>query len=163
MKAFVKSILTVLLIAFASISAMAANPTRYFNDLSGERGFDYSYVSPVMLKAMGEQYLTDKSYGNLPISTKHLTSIETISTISQGTNQELWKIIKELVKSKKMETLSSKKTNLYRYDIMAHMTSDNKYITNLMVITQNTGSNVSVVYMEGKIPTATLQYALNNK
>ena len=35
--------------------------------------------------------------------------------------------------------------------MLARLSGDSKYITNLMVITQNGGEAVDVVYMEGKI------------
>lgn len=58
-----------------------------------------------------------------------------------------------------METLSSKKQDYYRYDILARLSGDGKTITNLMVITQNGGASVDVVYMEGKIPIECLKHS----
>jgi len=160
MKAYIKTIM-ILIIGLYALPAMAGNPERFFEKLSAEPNYDYSFVSPTMLKAMGEQYLSDKSYGSLPIRTSDISSIETISTAINGQDETLWKIIREIKNSKKMETLSTKKQNFYRYDVLARLSGDGKYITHLMVITQNGGQSVSVVYMEGKIPIDRLRYALS--
>lgn len=153
-------LIAAILAAFAAANVSAANPERHFDDLSSNSGFNYSYVSPTMLKAMGNEYLSDRAYGSLPVKTSDLTMIEVVSTPSMGQDEELWKIIREVKKSKKMETLSTRKENMYRYDVLAKMTGDSKFITNLMVITQNGGAEVYVVYMEGKIPIESLRYDL---
>lgn len=160
MKAYIK-IIAILVLGIYSLPTMAGNPTRFFEKLSAEPNYDYSFVSPTMLKAMGDKLLTDESYGSLPVRTSDITSIETISTAINGQDETLWKIIKEVKNSKKMETLSTKKQNYYRYDVLAHLSGDGKYITHLMVVTQNGGQSVNVVYMEGKIPIDRLRFALN--
>lgn len=160
MKTYIRILLTAILAAIAAGNALAANSERYFDSLSLQPGYDYSYISPTILKAMGEQYLSDRAYGSLPVMTSDLTSLEMVSTASDGQNDELWKMIRDLKKSKKLETLSTKKQDAYRYDVLARMTNDSKYITHLMVITQNGGYAVDVVYMEGKIPVESLRYDL---
>ncbi len=64
------------------------------------------------------------------------------------------------MKEKDMETLSTKKKGDYRYDVLAKLSKDGKYLLNLMVITQNSGFSVNVVYIEGKIPMSDLSTQL---
>ena len=64
-------------------------------------------------------------------------------------------------KEKDMETLSTKKKGDYRYDVLRkNCQKDGKYLLNLMVITQNSGFSVNVVYIEGKIPMSDLSTQL---
>lgn len=69
MKTYIRILLTAILAAIAAGNALAANSERYFDSLSLQPGYDYSYISPTMLKAMGEQYLSDRAYGSLPVMT----------------------------------------------------------------------------------------------
>ena len=148
-----------LIIAMAAFSAFAGNPPKYFESLSGNQGFDYTYVSPLMLKAMGDTSLTGE-FGNLPVKTSQISSIESITTAINGQDEDLWKIISSIKKDKKMDTLTTKKRDYYRYDVLAHLSNDGKYITHLLVVTQNGGPMVEVVYMEGKIPLDALSHSL---
>lgn len=159
MKTFLKLILLAI-IGISSLNVSAASNQKYFYKLANNPNFDYSYVSPLMLQAMGEGFLSTENSAGLPVKSSDLTSIETIVTNGDGTNEDLWKIITNLKKDKKLETLTTKKKDYYRYDVFAKLSGDKKFITNLLVITQNGGENVSVVYMEGKIPLNSLQYSL---
>lgn len=154
-----KTHIRLLLSAIMSVMALASyggNPAKYFESLSEKDTYNYSYVSPMMLRAMADRYISTE---NVPVRSSDLTSIETVSTVVNGQDEALWKIIKDLKKEKKMETLSSKKQDYYRYDILARLSGDGKTITNLMVITQNGGASVDVVYMEGKIPIECLKHS----
>ena len=144
-----------------SISAFAGSPQKYFESLASDPEFDYTYISPLMLQAMGDTPLSHENYGGLPVSSQNLKCIETISTYTGGTNESLWKIIKRIKNDNKLETLTTKKKDYYRYDVFARLSGDKKYVTHLLVITQNGGENVSVVYMEGKIPLGSINYSLN--
>lgn len=152
-----------LIINICALSSFAAGPTKYFEELSVFPAFNYSYVSPTMLKMMGENYLSasSRNFDNLPIQCKDLSSIENISTLTNGGSEKLWKIIQQIKKEKHMETLTTKKSDNYRYDVLVTLTKDGKKITNLMVITQNgsNGNSVDVIYMEGKIPMESIQYS----
>lgn len=143
-KIFFVSMLTLL-----SATAFAANPKKYFDSLSSESEFNYTYVSPYMLKAMGGQIIDG---GGLSISASDISSIETVSTFSSGTSDALWDAIKKVKKDNDLETLSTKKEGFYRYDVLGKLSDNGRILTNLLVITQNTGANVSVVYIVGKIP-----------
>lgn len=141
------SIFISLLLAAASFSSSAASQP-FFEDMSLKDGFDYSFVSPVMLQSMGDNIVNE----DLKIRASDIKAIETVSTIYNGTDSEFWKIIRKVKADKKLVTLSTKKQGNYRSDILGKITSDGKYLTNLMVVTQNTGDTVTVVYIEGKIP-----------
>lgn len=142
-------IIVILFILFAGISAAAgADASPCFNNLSSRDGFDYTYVSPSMLKLMGNKIVNT----DLNIRASDITSIETVSTIGNGTDTELWKLIRGLKTKMKLETLTTKKSDNFRFDVLGKLSGDHKYITRLMVITQDTGENVTVVYIEGKIP-----------
>lgn len=147
-----------LLISLLPLAAYAGGPDKYFEIFATHPDFDYTYISPLMLQAMGRTELSQESSGGLQLYAQDLTSIETVSTIGEGENETLRKIIKKIKNDKKLETLSTQKKMYYRYDIYGKLSNDKKYITNLMVITQNGGENVMVLYMEGKIPLQTLQY-----
>lgn len=74
-----------------SISAFAGSPQKYFESLASDPEFDYTYISPLMLQAMGDTPLSHENYGGLPVSSQNLKCIETISTYTGGTNESLWK------------------------------------------------------------------------
>ena len=151
-------LLTLLIINIWAITAFAASPTRYFEELSTEPYLDYSYISPTMLRMMGDSYLSSSSHEyNLPIQCKDLSSIENVPTSSNGQQDELWKIFRQIKKEHHMETLTTKKSTNYRYDVLVTLTKDGKKITNLMVITQNGPYSTEVIYMEGKIPLESIQ------
>ncbi|MEZ3532774.1 MAG: DUF4252 domain-containing protein [Muribaculaceae bacterium] len=155
-----KSYLKIIIISLMSIlssSAFAGNPPKYFDSLSTEYGIDYSYVSPYMLKAMGNTAIDSNG---ISVLSSDITSIETISSGMSNKNDEIWKLIRSLKKEKDMETLSTKKKGDYRYDVLAKLSKDGKYLLNLMVITQNSGFSVNVVYIEGKIPMSDLSTQL---
>lgn len=154
-------IFIVLIVGISAVIPAAAGPKKYFEDLSANPNFDYTYVSPLMLQAMGDQYLSQERSGGLPVKSSQITSIETISTNGDGMNEKLWKAITSIKKDNKLETLTTKKKDFYRYDVFAKLSGDHKYFTNLLVITQDGAENVSVVYMEGKIPVnSNLKYTL---
>ncbi|MDE6096137.1 MAG: DUF4252 domain-containing protein [Muribaculaceae bacterium] len=159
MNTLIRLIFTVL-IGISAITANAGNPKKYFEDLSSSPNFDYTYISPLMLKAMGDQYLSHDRSGGLPVKSSQISYIETVYTIGDGMNEKLWKAITSIKKDNKLETLTTKKKDFYRYDVFAKLSGDQKYFTNLLVITQDGAENVSVVYMEGKIPVNTLQTSL---
>lgn len=151
-------LLTLLIINLWAIAAFAASPTKYFDEISTQNSFDYSYISPTMLRMMGDNYLSSSTQEyNLPIQCKDLTSIENVSTSTNGQNDELWKIIRKVKKEHNMETLTTKKSTNYRYDVLVTLTKDGKKITHLMVITQNGPFSTDVIYMEGKIPLESIQ------
>ncbi|MEZ3551739.1 MAG: DUF4252 domain-containing protein [Muribaculaceae bacterium] len=162
MKTFLKILFATIALCLTAATAKADNNEKYFDKIGGKSGFSYSYISPLMLKAMADQYMSDKAYGSLPIRTSSLNMIESLSTATEGQDEKLWETIRKVKKDKKLETLSTKKQDYYRYDMLARLSGDSKYITNLMVITQNGGEAVDVVYMEGKIPLESLKYHLNN-
>ena len=144
-KIFFATVLTILM----SATAYSANPKKYFDSLSTKSDFNYTYVSPYMLKAMGNQTIDG---GGLRISASDISSIETISTSFSGTNDDLWEAIRKVKKDNGLETLSTKKEGYYRYDVLGKLSDNGRILTQMLVITQNTGNNVSVVYIVGKIP-----------
>lgn len=156
-------ILTLVIINFWALAALAAPPVKYFEDLSSRQGFGYNYISPTMLKMMGDSYLSASSassrYDNLPIQCRDLTTIENVSTSYQGSDEDLWKIIRKIKRDNHMDTLTTKKIENYRYDVLVTLTKDGKHITHLLVITQNGMHSVDVIYMEGKIPLESIQYS----
>lgn len=115
----------------------------------------------MMLKAMGTQYLQDNII-RFDVRTSDITSIENISSPTNGQDDELWDIISRVKKENKMEPLSTKKTTTSRYDVLAKITDNGKFISNLMVVVQNGGQQVNVVYMVGKIPIERFKYFLAN-
>lgn len=142
-------LIAILIILLAGISAASgADASPCFNSLSSREGFDYTYVSPAMLKLMGDKIVNT----DLNIRASDITSIETVSTIGEGTDAELWMLIRTLKNKMKLETLTTKKSEDFRYDVLGKLSGDHKFITRMMVITQDTGANVTVVYIEGKIP-----------
>lgn len=148
MKSLLK-IIIISMVAFLASSAYAATPKKYFDNLSSNSNFDYSYVSPYMLSAMGGQYIDG---GGISISTSDISSIETVSTLNAGASDDLWNIIRKVKKENGLETLSTKKQGYYRYDVLGKLSDNGKTITQMLVITQNGGNNVNVVYIVGKIP-----------
>lgn len=154
--------IAIIALLFSAFSAHADNAGKYFDELSDKTFFNYSYISPTMLRLWGDNYISasgSHAYDNLPIQCKDITSIENVSTSIKGQDETLWKIIRKIKKDKNMETLTTRKDDNYRYDVLVTMSKDKKKITNLMVITQNGGMSVEVIYMEGKIPMESLQYS----
>lgn len=149
--------MVIAVLAMLPLAAPAAEPTKYFREMANKDGFDYSYVSPVMLKAMGNSMLSESNTTGISLNSSDLNFIETVNTEFHGTDDDLWTIIRKLKKDKKLENISTRKKDYYRYDVLAKMTGDNKYFTHIMVVTQNGASNVNVVYMEGKIPVESLR------
>lgn len=148
MKTYLKIFFAAML-ALVSASASAANPKKYFEGLSSKSDFDYTYVSPFMLKAMGGQTIDG---GGLSINASDISAIETVATYSSGTSETLWDAIKKVKKDNDLETLSTKKQGYYRYDVLGKLSDNGRILTHLLVITQDTGAKVSVVYIVGKIP-----------
>lgn len=146
MKTYIK-IIILSLMSLLSLTARAASPTTYFDGLANEPAFDYTYISPYMLKAMGNSLIES---GGFNLNASDLNSIEIIATESEGTNEELWKSIRKIKNNNKLELLSTKKHGDYRYDVLGKISGDK--LTNVLVVVQNTGLAVNVVYIEGKIP-----------
>lgn len=157
MKKYIRLIILTFLVT-VSATGIAANPKKYFDELSTDTGFDYTYVSPYMLKAMGG---TNIDSGGLSISSADISSIETLSTYNNGTSQELWDLIRKVKKENSLETLSTKKQGYYRYDVLGKLSDNGKVLTHLLVITQNGGNNVTVVYIVGKIQMAEIGSQFN--
>lgn len=109
MNRYIRQTVLLLAILFIPCVSFAANPKKYFEKISGKNGYDYSYVSPLMLKAMSEQYLSDDKVIQFELKTSDLTSIENITAESSENVGELKKLIPEIIKDNKMETLSTKK------------------------------------------------------
>lgn len=151
MKTFIR-IIIISAMTLCALSAHAEDSKKYFSGVANKPDFDYTYVSPVMLKSMGDRFLNEADAGGMQLRSTNISSIETISTPTRGEDEDLWKIIRQLKKDKKLENLSTKKKDSYRYDMLARISGDGRYITHLMIITQNGSENVNVVYIEGKIP-----------
>lgn len=152
-------LIATLILLVSAFSALAARPVKYFEGLTQKNVLtNYNYVSPTMLRMMGNTNLSSSSnrYQNLPIQCKDIKSIESI-TFQSTPDEELWSIIKKIKKDKNMETLITKQSDYYRYDVFVSMTKDGKKILNLLVITQNGGNGVDVIYMEGRIPIESIQ------
>lgn len=143
--------LIILIFLITGFMASFATPP-YFNSMSEKEDFNYTFVAPSMLKMMGDKIV---DY-NLNIRASDISSIETVSTAENGTDSDLWKLIRQIKKKMNLETLTTKKEPNYRYDVLGKLTGDRKHILKMLVITQNTGDNVSVVYIEGKIPVSDL-------
>ncbi len=155
-------LILLLVLPLFALMAMADKPVKYFESLSSSGAYNYSYISPAMLKMWGDNYLSSSSshaYDNLPIQCKDLTSIENIFTQTEGQSDELWKIIHKIKKDKDMETLTTKKSDNYRYDVLVKLSKDGKKILNLMIVTQTGGNCVDVVYLEGQVPLESIQYS----
>lgn len=159
MKLNIRKFLLVFLILLPAV-LFAGNPPKYFEELSTKPNYNYNYVSPTMLKAMGDKYIATEASANLPVRTSDITSIENISTMVNGQDDDLWNIISRLKKDKNMETLTTKKKDNYRYDVLATLSKDGKRIMHLLVVTQNGGNCVDVIYMTGKIPMERLKFSL---
>lgn len=152
-----------LCIAVLPFTIWGANPTKYFEELSIKPNYNYNYVSPIMLKAMGDMYISSDTSANLPVKSSDITSIENISTLVNGQDDDLWDIISKIKKDKGLETLTTKRKDNYRYDVLAHLSKDGKNILQLLVVTQNGGNCVDVIYMEGKIPMERLKYSFSEQ
>ncbi len=157
-------ILATLIFALGSLAAFAAQPVKYFEELSGKQrhGLYYNYISPTMLKMLGDNSLSSASknnkYSNLPVQCSDLTSLENI-LYESGADEELWDIIHKIKKEHKMETLVTKKSQDYRKDVLVNLSKDGSKILNLLVISQRGDGMVNVIYMEGKIPVESIRSA----
>lgn len=156
--------LTLLILLIAAIipaTLSAGNPKKYFEEIAQKPNYEYSYISPMMLKAMGNQYLKDNII-RFDVRTSDITSIENISSPVNGQDDDLWDIISKIKKDNKMEPMSTKKTSTSRYDVLAKLTNNGKFISHLLVVSQNGGQQVNVVYMVGKIPIERFKYFFIN-
>ena len=152
-------LLATLIFIVSAFSALAGKPVKHFEALSGNNTLcNYNYISPTMLRMMGDTYLNSSSnrYQNLPIQCKDITSIESIA-FETNADEELWNIIKKIKKEKNMQTLITKQSDSYRYDVLVTLNKDGKKILNMLVIAQNGSYGVDVIYMEGKIPVESIQ------
>ncbi len=158
-------ILATLIFALGSLAAFAAQPVKYFEELSGKQrhGLYYNYISPTMLKMLGDNSLSSASknnkYSNLPVQCKDLTSLENIYMESGTNNDELWEIIHKIKKEHNMETLITQKSQDSRKDILVTISKDGSKILNLLVISQMAPTMVDVIYIVGKIPVESIRSA----
>ena len=91
MKTFLKILFATIALCLTAATAKADNNEKYFDKIGGKSGFSYSYISPLMLKAMADQYMSDKAYGSLPIRTSSLNMIESLSTATEGRTKSFGK------------------------------------------------------------------------
>ena len=153
MKAAIRIItLTLLLI----IAVLPAEAKQRFADVGSRSEFNYTYISTVMLRAMKGSSLDSNGY---MVGVDDLDSVETISTMNFGTDQELWKAIRAVISEEKLETLSTNKTLDTRFDMLGSINSKNE-ITHLLLIQQNTGAWVTVTYLTGRIPASQFKFGL---
>lgn len=138
-------ILTIAVLLLSAILSAAAKTK--FDTIGGRENFNYTYISPAMLKAMSG---TIDSNG-YTLDTDNLTSVETISTLTDGTNKEFWDAIRSVIKEENLETLSTNKNYYTRFDMLGKINSAGN-ITHLMLIQQNGGNQVTVTYLIGDIP-----------
>lgn len=135
------------------LTALTASAQRRFENIANKEGFNYSYISPTMLKAMGSCTFNSNGY---TLNTSGLNCIETVSTMTEGTDSALWDAIRSVIKSEGLETLTTNKTLNSRFDMLGKL-SGSTQITRLMLIQQNSGDWISVTYIEGSIPITQLQ------
>lgn len=156
-----KPLLTVVLLLISMTApAIAANPEqRSFADFASKQGYEYTYISPQMLQILGSQYIDNKSFGNLDLQAKHLTSVESLTTSVNSQDDGIWDKIRKVKEENKLKTLSTKQNATRRYDILANISGDGKFITRLMIVTQKGATAMSVVYLTGRIPVSALRYA----
>ena len=153
-------VIAAIILSFGILPVFAADPPRYFEKLSTYPDFNYNYISPTMLRLMGDQALSasgGESFNNYPIKCSDLTFIENLSTDYDSQNDEIWEIISKLKKDKKMETLITRKGDNSRYDLLVTMTGNHKWIRSMLVITQHGPTAVDIIYMEGNIPMEAIQ------
>ena len=135
------------------LCAMGAKAERYFDNLSSSPDFNYTYISPYMLKAMNGNIKTGQE---LTLSVDCLNEVEIISTYTSGTNKEFWQAIRDVIKKFDLKTLSTTKNNYNRSDILGRLNSSNN-LSYLMLINQTGGKWVSVTFITGDIPLSYLK------
>lgn len=149
MKHIFRLILTLTLL----LSSSGAMAERYFDTLSANPEFNYTYISPYMLKAMSGNI---KTVQELTLSADCLEEVEIISTYTNGTDADFWKAIRSVIKKFDLKTLSTTKNNYNRSDILGRLNGSNN-LSYLMLITQTGGSCVSVTFITGDIPLSKLK------
>ncbi|MBD5204601.1 MAG: DUF4252 domain-containing protein [Bacteroidales bacterium] len=145
-------ILRSIIIMVILLSASTARADQYFTSMAEKEGFNYTYISPYMLKAMSGQITTFNI-----LDTDKLEEVEIISTLYNGTDADFWRTIRGIITKFNLKTLSTVKHYNNRTDMLGNINS-NKEVTHLMTITQNGGNNVTVTLMTGKIPLDSISF-----
>ena len=139
------SLRTLLAFLLATLVFTASAQPR-FQKISEFENFNYSYISPAMLKAMGDNYYETEGF-RVPF--KQLDSVETISTMVDGTNDRFWETIRQVIKDERMESLTTNKIGINRTDFLGRLNGNQ--LQSVMLITQHGGNWVSVSYIKGVI------------
>lgn len=139
--------LIIILILIATALCATAKKGAQFSDFASQNGTTYTYVSPSMLATMGEYSIQTRT---INISTKELSSIETISGLSTIA-EDLIKRVKQIINKEKLETLATRRPRSgATVSIFGKTAKGGKQLEKLIMVEQ-THINIKVTYLTGRI------------
>lgn len=156
-----KSLITSILLLFVVLlpaSASAADPNQ-FSHFASKPGYEYIYISPEMLKILGNQIIDNGAFGNISLRANQIKSVEVLQTSSNAQDDELWVVIRKVKENNKLKTLSTKQNSSERSDILGTLSANGKFLSKLMIVSQKGSKSVSMVYLTGDIPIESIQFA----
>ncbi len=151
-----KTLLPLITALILSILPLAAKADPVFGEIGNNTNFNYSYISPVMAKAIRAQnrYYIDNTQ-DLRINYDDIQEVEIVETLSSGTDPEFWKLIRDTIKKYDLKTLSINKNGYFRFDIMGKFDSHDR-LSHLLLLRQHGGNNVNLTFITGSIPVESL-------
>lgn len=140
--------LIIILILIATALCATAKKGAQFSDFaSSPNNVTYTYVSPSMLATMGEYNIQTRT---INISTKELSSIETVSGLSTIA-EDLIKRVKQIINKEKLETLATRRPRSgATVSIFGKTAKGGKQLEKLIMVEQ-THVNIKVTYLTGRI------------
>lgn len=154
--------LTAVVALLLSFVAYASGPTRHFEDFANKEGAEYSYVSPLMIKAKSCVRFSSRESGRSTFLTeKEVSMVESVTVTDMTDIKKLDEMTAKIIRNNNMELFVSSRKPRLRYEVYGNFSGDQKRAEKLLVIRYEVDESFSAVYMEGSINLQGFGYVLS--
>lgn len=143
-----KVIMTVLTVATMWTASCMAHKESLFMEATALPALEHTYMSGDMIKSMGAVSFNSKK---LRVDCKDLKSYDIIETSHATSRDELWKVMKKVIKKEKLDRLAGTRTVRTRTSILGKLNKKGDTFSKLMLVEQGPGHRLYILYLTGKI------------
>jgi len=152
-------IMTVLTVVLMWTAPCMAHKESLFMEATHLPALEHTYMSGDMIKSMGSVSFNSKK---LRVDCKDLKSYDIIETSYAKSREELWKVMKKVIKKEKLDRLAGTRTVRTRTSILGKLNKKGDTFSKLMLVEQGPGQRLYILYLTGKIKCADLNMKLGS-
>lgn len=136
----------------------SAHKESLFMEATSLPNLEHTFMSGDMLKSMGSLNFVSS---RLKLDCKDLKSYDIIETSYSKSREELWKVMKKVIKKEKLDRLAGTRTVNSRTTILGKLNGKGDTFSKLMLVEQGPGQRLYILYLTGKIKCSDLNLKLS--